>query len=106
MVNPTAWNWKKLTAFFWVGLLPPSPHHPWLTCTQGGICFLCIVYTYLRIPEPAGRSFAEIDYLFEHGVSARKFADAEVDVFATEESERAEKMFEKEKSEDGKVERV
>jgi hypothetical protein len=44
--------------------------------------------------------------LFEHGVSARKFADAEVDVFATEESERAEKMFEKEKSEDGKVERV
>jgi SP family general alpha glucoside:H+ symporter-like MFS transporter len=75
-------------------------------CTQGGICFLCIVYTYFRIPEPAGRSFAEIDYLFEHGVSARKFADAEVDVFATEESERAEKMFEKEKSEDGKVERV
>ena len=64
MLNPGAWNWKNYSGFFW-----------------GGICFCCIIYTYFRIPEPAGRSFAELDLLFERGVSARKFASTEVDVF-------------------------
>ena len=48
---------------------------------QAGICFLCVVYTYFRLPEPRGRSFAELDVLFEHKVPARKFAKTEVDVF-------------------------
>jgi SP family general alpha glucoside:H+ symporter-like MFS transporter len=48
---------------------------------QGGICFLCVVYTYFRVPEPSGRSFAEMDMLFQKGVSARKFATTQVDVF-------------------------
>ncbi|KAK9452807.1 general substrate transporter [Dipodascopsis uninucleata] len=64
MLNPTAWNWGNYTGFFWAGL-----------------CFCCIIYTYFRVPEPRGRSFAELDLLFERGVSARKFASAEVDVF-------------------------
>ena len=64
MLNPGAWNWKNYAGFFW-----------------GGICFFCIIYTYFRVPEPAGRSFAELDLLFERGVSARKFATTEVDVF-------------------------
>ncbi|KAK6341383.1 hypothetical protein TWF696_008460 [Orbilia brochopaga] len=72
MINPTAWDWQKLTAFFWAG-----------------ICFCSIVYTYLRVPEPSGKSFAELDLLFEKGVSARKFASTKLDVYATEESERA-----------------
>ena len=42
---------------------------------------MCIVYTYFRVPEPQGRSFAELDLLFEKGVSARKFAKTHVDVF-------------------------
>lgn len=33
------------------------------------------------MPEPTGRTFAELDILFERGVSARKFADAKVDAF-------------------------
>lgn len=49
--------------------------------TQAAICFCCIVYTYFRIPEPNGRTFAELDVLFEKGVSARKFASTKVDVF-------------------------
>lgn len=53
-----------------------------LTPAQGAVCFLCIVYTYFRVPEPSGRSFAELDVLFERGVSARKFATTDVDVFA------------------------
>ena len=64
MLNPSAWNWGNFTGLFWAG-----------------ICFCCIVYTYFRIPEPRGRTFAELDLLFERGVSARKFAKTEVDVF-------------------------
>lgn len=64
MLNPGEWDWSNFTGFFW-----------------GGICFLCIIYTYYRIPEPAGRSFAELDLLFEKGVSARNFGKAQVDVF-------------------------
>ena len=64
MLNPSAWNWSNFTGFFWAGL-----------------CFCCIVYTYFRIPEPRGRTFAELDLLFERHISARKFAKTEVDVF-------------------------
>lgn len=35
------------------------------------------------MPEPRGRSFAELDLLFEQGVPARKFASTQVDVFDT-----------------------
>ncbi len=48
---------------------------------KGGICFLCVIYTYFRVPEPRGRSFAELDILFEKKVPARKFQTTEVDVF-------------------------
>ncbi|SPQ24967.1 b5312376-c735-4eb7-ba15-e3e35c0f7a02 [Thermothielavioides terrestris] len=64
MLNPGDWNWRNYAGFFW-----------------GGICFLCVVYTYFRVPEPSGRSFAEMDMLFQKGVSARKFATTQVDVF-------------------------
>lgn len=64
MLNPGAWNWGNYAGFFW-----------------GGICFLCIIYTYFRVPEPRGRSFAELDLLFERGISARKFSTTQVDVF-------------------------
>ncbi|KAJ5717072.1 Maltose permease MAL61 [Penicillium malachiteum] len=64
MLNPSAWNWGNYAGFFW-----------------GGSCFLCIVYAYFRIPEPSGRSFAELDLLFERKVSARKFATTKVEVF-------------------------
>ncbi|RWA07224.1 hypothetical protein EKO27_g7891 [Xylaria grammica] len=65
MLNPTAWNWGNYAGFFWAGS-----------------CFLCLIYTYFRVPEPAGRTFAELDMLFEKGISARKFASTKVDVFA------------------------
>lgn len=64
MLNPTAWNWGNYTGFFWAGL-----------------AFCCIIYTYFRVPEPRGRTFAELDLLFERKVSARQFAKTDVDVF-------------------------
>jgi len=65
MLNPTAWNWGNYAGFFWAGS-----------------CFFCFIYAYFRIPEPAGRTFAELDLLFEQKVPARKFASTQVDVFA------------------------
>ncbi|PBP18103.1 putative MFS alpha-glucoside transporter [Diplocarpon rosae] len=67
MLNPGAWDWGNYAGFFW-----------------GVSCFGCIIYTYFRVPEPMGRSFAELDLLFERGVSARKFKSTKVDVFGEE----------------------
>ncbi|KAH4199188.1 hypothetical protein HBI73_072620 [Parastagonospora nodorum] len=64
MLNPGAWNWGNFAGFFWAGA-----------------CFLSIIYTYFRMPEPKDRSFAELDLLFEKKVSARKFAQTTVNVF-------------------------
>ena len=66
MLNPAAWNWGAKTGFFWAGV--------------GG---LCSIWAYFRVPEPKGRSYAEMDMLFEAGVSARKFKETDVASFAT-----------------------
>lgn len=63
--------------------------NPVSLCFQAGICFCSLIYTYFRVPEPTGKSFAELDLLFEQKVSARKFAKTNLDVFGTDESERA-----------------
>lgn len=82
MLNPGAWNWSNFAGFFWVCDDSSLMMVLRLTALQGGICFLCIIYTYFRVPEPSGRSFAELDLLFEQGVSARKFKKTQVNVFA------------------------
>ncbi|KAB8216207.1 general substrate transporter [Aspergillus novoparasiticus] len=63
-LTSTAWNWGAKSAFFWAG-----------------VCFCCVVWVFFRLPEPKGRTYAELDVLFERGVSARKFASTEVDIF-------------------------
>ncbi|KAE8442521.1 hypothetical protein EG329_003236 [Mollisiaceae sp. DMI_Dod_QoI] len=67
MLNPSAWNWKAKSGFFYAGL-----------------CFLCGVWTFFRLPEPKGRTYAELDALFDRGVSARKFKGTKVDIFDVE----------------------
>lgn len=64
MLNPTEWNWKAKAGFFWAGS-----------------CLISIVWTYFRLPEPKGRTYGELDILFERRVSARKFKTTKVDVF-------------------------
>jgi len=64
MINPTAWNWRNRAGFFWAGT-----------------CFLMLIYHYFRLPEPSGRTFAEIDLLFERKVPARKFKSTNVNAF-------------------------
>lgn len=67
MLNPTAWNWKGKSGFFWAGA-----------------CFLCFLWTYFRLPEPKGRTYGELDILFERKVSARKFRDTDVSPWASQ----------------------
>jgi SP family general alpha glucoside:H+ symporter-like MFS transporter len=64
MLNPSTWNWGAKAGFFWAAS-----------------CFLCLVWTYFRLPEPKGRTQAELDFLFERKVSARKFPFAMADIF-------------------------
>jgi MFS transporter, SP family, general alpha glucoside:H+ symporter len=66
-MNPTAWNWRGKTAFFW-----------------GGMNLIGIVWTYFRLPEPKGLTYADLDVLFENKVSARKFRKVEVDPFRSD----------------------
>jgi SP family general alpha glucoside:H+ symporter-like MFS transporter len=64
MLNPTAWNWGAKAGFFWAG-----------TCT------VCAVWIFVRLPEPKGRTYAELDMLFEEKVSARDFSKTIVNPF-------------------------
>ncbi len=88
MLNPTEWNWGAKSGFFWAGT-----------------CFLCAVWTYFRLPEPKGRTYGELDALFENGVSALKFKTTVVDDIAGRGSGS---VAEKEKAleEEAMVERV
>jgi MFS transporter, SP family, general alpha glucoside:H+ symporter len=67
MIGVNAWNWGAKTGFFWAGL-----------------CGLLLAWSYFRLPEPKGRTYGELDVLFEHKVSARKFKTTQVDQFSGE----------------------
>ncbi|KAH8645014.1 Maltose permease [Alternaria alternata] len=56
MVGKNDWNWGAKGGFFWAG-----------------IALLFIAWGYFRLPEPKGFTYSELDLMFEHKVSARKF---------------------------------
>lgn len=56
MVGKNDWNWGAKGGFFWAG-----------------IALLFIVWGYFRLPEPKGFTYSELDVMFEHRVSARRF---------------------------------
>jgi len=58
------WNWGAKTALFWAGT-----------------CGCVVVWVYFRLPEPRGRTYEELDMLFEQRVSARKFSKTTVDPY-------------------------
>ncbi|KAI1745758.1 general alpha-glucoside permease [Xylaria scruposa] len=64
MLNPTALNWKGKTGFFWAGL-----------------CLLCSLLCFWFLPETQGRTYGELDILFEQGIRARAFKIAAADPF-------------------------
>ena len=58
MFNPGAWDWGAKAAIFW-----------------SGMCMACLVWAYLRLPEPRGLTFGELNSLFEEGASIKGFAE-------------------------------
>lgn len=80
MLLNTEWNWGAKTGFFWAGA-----------------CILLLIYMYFRLPEPKGRTYGELDVLFENGVSARKFRTTKVDQFAGHSTELVEDSSDNEK---------
>ncbi|KAG2414774.1 hypothetical protein HFD88_005962 [Aspergillus terreus] len=66
---PTAWNASGKTGFFW-----------------GGTALIVFIWAFFRLPEPKGRTYAELDILFAKRTPARKFASTHVDPYALVES--------------------
>jgi SP family general alpha glucoside:H+ symporter-like MFS transporter len=64
MINPTEWNWRGKTGYFWAGT-----------------AFLMFVWAFFRLPESKNRTFAELDVLFVKHINARKFAQISVDAY-------------------------
>lgn len=62
MLNPDALNWKGKVGLFW-----------------GSVSFLCVVWTYFRLPEPKGRTYEELDIMFEDNVPARQFKSYKIE---------------------------
>ncbi|KUL91971.1 hypothetical protein ZTR_01382 [Talaromyces verruculosus] len=63
-LNQSAWNWSARSAYFWAGT-----------------CLVCLIWAFFRVPEPKGRTYEELDLLFERRISARMFHKTEVDAF-------------------------
>lgn len=66
-INPDAWNWKGKAGFFW-----------------GASAGLITIWAYFRLPECKGRTYRELDIMFERGIPARRFKDTVVDKEAEE----------------------
>jgi hypothetical protein len=49
--------------------------------TRGSTALLVGIWAFFRLPETKGRSFEELDMLFNNGVPARKFKRYEVDAY-------------------------
>lgn len=70
MLGLNEWNWGAFTGFFWAG-----------------VNVILVTWCYFRLPEPKDRTYGELDVLFEHKVSARKFHKTKVDQFSGDNTE-------------------
>jgi SP family general alpha glucoside:H+ symporter-like MFS transporter len=63
MLNPTGWNLAGKCGYIW-----------------GGTAAVCFVSAYFGLPELKGRSYRELDILFNRKVPARHFKKTVIDV--------------------------
>lgn len=64
LINPDEWNLGARAGYVWMA--------------TGALFF---VWMYFRLPEPKGRTYGELDVLFEGGISARLFRTTRVEEF-------------------------
>ncbi|KAF3045457.1 hypothetical protein E8E12_005672 [Didymella heteroderae] len=69
IINPTAWGLGGKGGYIWFS-----------------IAFATLVWTFFRFPEMKGRTYGELDDLFQREVPARQFADAPAHVAAADET--------------------
>ncbi|KAJ7585660.1 maltose permease [Mycena floridula] len=69
MLSPTAWNWGTKSGLFWFGSAT-----------------LSAIYCWFRLPETMGRTYGELDVLFENRVPAWRFRGTKVDQFGLSDS--------------------
>ncbi|RXG47918.1 hypothetical protein VDGE_04334 [Verticillium dahliae] len=67
MLGKNAWNWGAKSGFFWAGL--------------AGLFF---AWTWFRLPEAKGLTYAELDLLFEHKTRTRGFSQQAADMLKPE----------------------
>lgn len=65
MMNPTEWNWKGKTGFWWAAT-----------------GFLVFIWAFFRLTETRNRTFEELDLMFAGKVPTRKFKRYQVDAYA------------------------
>ncbi|KAI0182068.1 putative maltose permease [Hypoxylon sp. FL1284] len=65
MINPAEANMQGKLGYFY-----------------GGLGVLCLIWGYFRIPETKGRTYEELDILFERKIPARQFKGYQVDIAA------------------------
>ncbi|KAF2856942.1 general substrate transporter [Plenodomus tracheiphilus IPT5] len=63
MLNPSGWNLAGKCGYIW-----------------GGTAIVCFISAYFGLPELKGRSYRELDILFNRKVSARKFKSTVIDI--------------------------
>ncbi|WVW85182.1 hypothetical protein I302_107220 [Kwoniella bestiolae CBS 10118] len=64
MLSPEEWNWGGRCGLFFLGTN-----------------LISTAYCYFRLPDTRGRTYGELEILFNDGVPARKFASTAVDEF-------------------------
>jgi len=67
--NPTQGNWKGKAGFL-----------------TGGLSLIMFIWSIFRLPETRGRTYEELDILFQKRVPARKFKGYYVDAYGPNES--------------------
>ncbi|KAI1449641.1 putative maltose permease [Annulohypoxylon stygium] len=65
MINPAEANMQGKLGYFY-----------------GGLGVICLIWSYFRIPETMGRTYEELDLLFDRKVPARQFKSYQVDINA------------------------
>lgn len=72
MMNPSAWNWKGKSGFFWFAF-----------------ALLMVVWSWLRLPETKHRSFQELDLMFEANLPTRHFRNHTMNAYEGQEEKVA-----------------
>ncbi len=83
MINQDQANWRGKIGFFF-GERKSSPHVLTFLGLDakyeriGGLSVLCLIWAYFRIPETKGRTYEELDLMFERKVKTRAFKNYKI----------------------------